>query len=59
MVDGALSPFSDMAILLLRLFVGVIFIVHGWAKVDPRARWGHVGLGEDSWPDGDPRRSPL
>ena len=40
MVDGALSPFSDMAILLLRLFVGVIFIVHGWAKVDPRSKMG-------------------
>ena len=48
MVDGALSPFSDMAILLLRLFVGVIFIVHGWAKVDPRSKmvgmsgWGKI-----------------
>jgi putative oxidoreductase len=40
MVDNALSQYSALAILILRLFVGVIFIVHGWAKVDPRGQMG-------------------
>ena len=40
MLDNELSQFSALAILILRLFVGVIFIVHGWAKVDPRSAMG-------------------
>ena len=40
MLDDSLSQFSALAILILRFFVGVIFIVHGWAKVDPRSPMG-------------------
>ena len=40
MVDGSLPQFSGLAILILRLFVGIIMIVHGWAKVDPRGPMG-------------------
>jgi len=40
MLDIALSQFSALAILILRVFIGVIFIVHGWAKVDPRSKMG-------------------
>jgi uncharacterized membrane protein YphA (DoxX/SURF4 family) len=39
-LDGALSQFFPLAILILRLFIGVIFVVHGWAKVDPRSKMG-------------------
>ena len=42
MLDNALSQFSALAILILRLSIGVIFIVHGWAKVDPRGQMGGV-----------------
>jgi uncharacterized membrane protein YphA (DoxX/SURF4 family) len=40
MLDNALSQFSALAILILRLFLGIIFVVHGWAKVDPRSKMG-------------------
>ncbi len=40
MLDNALSHYSALAILILRLFVGVIFVVHGWAKVNPRSQMG-------------------
>jgi len=40
MLDITLSQFSALAILILRVFVGIIFIVHGWAKVDPRSKMG-------------------
>ena len=55
MLENALSQFSPLAILILRLFVGVIFIVHGWAKVDPRSQMGGMsGWGKILGPMGIP-----
>ena len=46
MINELFAPFHDLAILILRLFVGVIFIVHGWPKLNPRSPMkGVAGFG--------------
>jgi len=41
----ALSQFSDLALLLMRLLVGVVFISSGWSHVkDPVTRGKSIGL---------------
>lgn len=37
MIDELFAPFNDLAMLILRLFVGIIFIVHGWPKLNPNS----------------------
>ena len=43
-----LTRFADLAILLLRLMVGVVFITSGWNHVkDPEARSKSIGLSKN------------
>jgi len=35
MLENIFSPFSDWGLLILRLTMGIIFIVHGWPKLNP------------------------
>lgn len=35
MLENIFSPFSDWGLLILRVTMGIIFIVHGWAKLNP------------------------
>src|SRR3954464_11807546 len=41
----ALGQFSDLALLLMRLLVGIVFISSGWSHVkDPVARGKSIGM---------------
>jgi putative oxidoreductase len=45
MVFPQLTQFTDIALLLLRLMIGIIFIVSGWKHVkDPEARSKDIGM---------------
>lgn len=35
MLENILSPFSDWGLLILRIAMGIIFIAHGWPKLNP------------------------
>jgi len=35
MLENAFSPFSDWGLLILRIAMGIIFLVHGWPKLNP------------------------
>lgn len=54
-VGSIFAPFSDVALLILRVFLGVIFFVHGWLKANLRgivggaAGWAKV-LGQMGMP---------
>lgn len=37
MLEIIFSPLSDWGILILRLVTGLIFIVHGWPKLNPKS----------------------
>lgn len=37
MLENIFSPFSDWGLLILRLAMGIIFIVHGWPKLNPNS----------------------
>jgi putative oxidoreductase len=46
MSESIFSPFSDVGLLILRLAMGVIFIVHGWPKLNPNSPMkGTAGMG--------------
>ena len=35
MLENIFSPFSDWGLLILRIAMGIIFLVHGWPKLNP------------------------
>ncbi|MCI0393449.1 MAG: DoxX family protein [Chloroflexi bacterium] len=37
MLENIFSPFSDWGLLILRLSMGIIFIAHGWPKLNPNS----------------------
>ncbi|HXF82375.1 MAG TPA: DoxX family protein [bacterium] len=37
MLADILSPLSDWGLLILRVALGIIFIVHGWPKLNPKS----------------------
>lgn len=37
MLENIFSPLSDVGLLILRLAMGIIFIVHGWPKLNPNS----------------------
>lgn len=37
MLDAIFAPFYDVGLLILRLAVGLIFIIHGWPKLNPNS----------------------
>lgn len=37
MLESIFSPFSDWGLLILRLAMGIIFLVHGWPKINPNS----------------------
>lgn len=37
MLDAIFAPFNDVGLLILRLAVGLIFIIHGWPKLNPNS----------------------
>jgi uncharacterized membrane protein YphA (DoxX/SURF4 family) len=37
MLENIFSPFSDWGLLILRLGLGMIFLVHGWPKLNPNS----------------------
>jgi len=42
---SAISPFTDVALLLLRVTVGLVFITSGWTHLkDPEARSKDIGM---------------
>ena len=46
MLENIFSPISDWGLLILRIAVGIIFIVHGWPKLNPNGPMkGPAGFG--------------
>jgi putative oxidoreductase len=46
MLESIFSPFSDWGLLILRLAMGIIFLVHGWPKLNPNSPMkGAAGFG--------------
>jgi len=46
MLENLFSPFHDWGLLILRLAMGIIFIVHGWPKLNPNSPMkGAAGFG--------------
>jgi len=37
MLENIFSPFNDWGLLILRLGMGLIFLVHGWPKLNPNS----------------------
>ncbi len=37
MLESALMPYRDLGLLILRVAVGIIFVVHGWPKLNPNS----------------------
>ena len=35
MLENIFSPFSDWGLLILRIAMGIIFLAHGWPKLNP------------------------
>jgi uncharacterized membrane protein YphA (DoxX/SURF4 family) len=45
-LENVFSPFSDWGLLILRLAAGIIFLVHGWPKLNPNSPMkGPAGFG--------------
>jgi putative oxidoreductase len=45
MMFPQLAPFSDVALLLLRIMVGIVFMTSGWKHLkDPETRSKDIGL---------------
>jgi len=46
MLENIFSPYSDWGLLILRVGMGIIFIVHGWPKLNPNSPMkGPAGFG--------------
>ena len=46
MLENIFSPYSDWGLLILRLAMGIIFLVHGWPKLNPNSPMkGPAGFG--------------
>jgi putative oxidoreductase len=46
MLENIFSQYSDWGLLILRLAVGIIFLVHGWPKLNPNSPMkGPAGFG--------------
>ena len=46
MFENIFSPFADVGLLMLRLGVGIIFLYHGWPKLNPNSMMkGTAGFG--------------
>jgi len=46
MLENIFSPFSDWGLLILRIAMGIIFLVHGWPKLNPNSPMkGAAGFG--------------
>lgn len=46
MLENIFSPYSNWGLLILRLAAGIIFIVHGWPKLNPNSEMkGPAGFG--------------
>ena len=46
MLESIFSPFSNVGLLILRLAMGIIFITHGWPKLNPNGPMkGPAGMG--------------
>jgi uncharacterized membrane protein YphA (DoxX/SURF4 family) len=46
MLENIFSPYSDWGLLILRLAAGIIFLVHGWPKLNPNSPMkGPAGFG--------------
>ncbi len=37
MLETIFAPYSDIGLLILRLAMGIIFLVHGWPKINPNS----------------------
>jgi len=37
MLENIHSPFSDWGLVILHLATGIIFIIHGWPKLNPNS----------------------
>ena len=40
MLENILSPYHDVGLLILRLALGITFLVHGWPKLNPGSPMG-------------------
>ena len=46
MLENIFSPYSDLGLFILRLAAGIIFLVHGWPKLNPNSPMkGPAGFG--------------
>lgn len=46
MLENIFSPYSDWGLFILRLATGIIFLVHGWPKLNPNSPMkGPAGFG--------------
>lgn len=46
MLENIFSPYSDWGLFILRLAAGIIFLVHGWPKLNPNSPMkGPAGFG--------------
>lgn len=46
MLENIFAPYSDWGLLILRLATGIIFLVHGWPKLNPNSPMkGPAGFG--------------
>ena len=46
MLENIFSPYSDWGLLILRVGMGIIFLVHGWPKLNPNSPMkGPAGFG--------------
>ncbi len=37
MLESALMPYRDVGLLILRVAMGILFVVHGWPKLNPNS----------------------
>ena len=37
MLENIFSPYNDLGLFILRLAAGIIFLVHGWPKLNPNS----------------------
>lgn len=46
MLENIFSPYNDWGLVILRLAMGIIFLVHGWPKLNPNSPMkGPAGFG--------------
>ncbi len=57
MLESAWMPYQDVGLLILRVAMGILFVVHGWPKLNPnspiRSSWG---WGRGPWPWASPSK---